>query len=541
MQQAVAPSRWCCRPNSFRKEAPELRDSDEHRWAYSSGRKRTPSFPHSGGKLGGMQETKPPAQRKRARLVVPSRSDLLLRNFTELIGGPLGSRSAPGVVSPGFFTVERVLIILTVAAALASVLLKGYCRVNGWQTPGQFYATCYSDFPELFRNRGLGEGAFPFFTQGSLFEYPVLMGLIAGTTALLVPGDGVTDARILGYFDVNATLIAAVWIVTVVVTARMTPRRPWDAAMVAIAPGIVLAGLINWDIWAVGLLAVGMYFLARERLILAGIFIGLGTATKLYPLLIFGAILLLALRSGRIRPLLVTAGAAAASWLAVNLPVAVANPAGWRYFYEFTEERPAGYSSPWFAYNLVAGRVNWKQLDPETINTMALNIFLVACLLIAVLALTAARRPRIAQLTFLIVAAFILTNKVYSPQFVIWLIPLLALARPRWRDFLIWQFVEGLHWAAIWMYLGQVTSGGVTQHNIDMPYYVLAVILHMVVTCYLMARIVWDVLDPDYDIIRRHGMDDPHGGPFDRAPDWLRLDLGRPSASVLPWRVKSNA
>ena len=30
------------------------------------------------------------AHRQRARLVVPSRSDLLLRNFTELVGGPLG-------------------------------------------------------------------------------------------------------------------------------------------------------------------------------------------------------------------------------------------------------------------------------------------------------------------------------------------------------------------------------------------------------------------------------------------------------------------
>ncbi len=86
---------------------------------------------------------------------------------------------------------------------------------------------------------------------------------------------------------------------------------------------------------------------------------------------------------------------------------------------------------------------------------------MLACVLIGVLALTAPRRPRLAQLAFLIVAAFILTNKVYSPQFVIWLIPLLALARPRWRDFLIWQTFEALHWAAVWMYLGQVTSGGV--------------------------------------------------------------------------------
>lgn len=488
-----------------------------------------------------MQETKPYRQRKRARFVVPSRSDSLLRNFTELVGGPLGKRSSPGEVSARPFTVERVLIVLTVIAALLAVLAKDYCRVNGWETPGQFYATCYSDFPELFKNRGLGDGVFPFFTQGSLFEYPVLMGIIAGVTALMVPGQGVGSERILGYFDVNATLIVAVWMVTVILTARINKRRPWDAAMVAVAPGIILAGFINWDMWAVGLLALGMYFFARDKLILAGVFIGLGTATKLYPLLILGAVLVLSLRSGKFRAFFVTAGAALASWLAVNLPLAALNPAGWRYFFEFTQSRPAGYSSPWFAYNLVADRLQWMQMNAATINTLALYLFIAACALIGILALCAPQRPRIAQLAFLIVAAFILTNKVYSPQFVIWLIPLLALARPRWRDFLIWQAAEGLHWAAIWMYLGQATSGGSVQHNLDMSYYVLAVGLHMVVTAYLMARIIMDIWDPAQDPLRIDGEDDPHGGPFDGARDWLRVDLFRPSRSVFPWSPRRDS
>ena len=485
-----------------------------------------------------MQETKPHQQRKRARFVVPSRNDSLLRNFTEVVGGPMGRHSAPGEVSPGPFTVERVLVILTVVAALIAVVAKDYCRVNGWETPTQFYATCYSDFPELFKNRGLGDGVFPFFTQGSLFEYPVLMGIIAGLTALVVPGNGPGPERILGYFDVNATLIVAIWIVTVLLTARMNKRRPWDAAMVAVVPGIILAGFINWDMWAVGLLALAMFLFSRNKPVLAGICIGLGTATKLYPVLILGAVLVLAIRSGKLRTFFTTAGAALAAWLAVNLPIAAMNPSGWQYFFEFTQDRPAGYSSPWFAYNLAAERLQWTQLTASTINSLALNLFIVACVLIGLLALTATRRPRLAQLAFLIVGAFILTNKVYSPQFVIWLIPLLALARPRWRDFLIWQAAEALHWGAIWMYLGQATSGGAAQHNIDMSAYVLAVILHMAVTAYLMARVVMDVLDPSQDPLRSHGDDDPHGGPFNGAKDWLRVNLRHPSLSVRPWSRK---
>lgn len=491
--------------------------------------------------LEAMQETQPHRQAKRARFVIPSRSDSFLAKFTDVAGGPLGSHSAPGAVSPGFFTVERVLIIFTIIAALLGVLIKGYCRANGWETPTHFYATCYSDFPELFRSRGLGEGVVPFFDREGLFEYPVIMGLIAGVTALMVPGSGLDLERTRGYFDLNATLVVAAWIVTVIATARINRRRPWDAAMVALAPGIVLSGFINWDMWAVALLAVGMYFFAREKPALAGVFIGLGTATKLYPVLILGAVLVLALRSGKLRTFFVTAGAAAASWLVVNVPIALMNFEGWRYFFEFTQDRPAGFSSPWFAYNLVAERLRWTQLDAETINSLALYLFVAACALIALLGLSAPRRPRMAQLVFLIVAAFILTNKVYSPQFVLWLVPLLALARPRWRDFLLWQAAEALHWGAVWMFLGQYTSGGSAQNNLDMPYYVLAVFLHMGATAYLMARVAIDIWDPRQDPVRTGRIDDPHGGVFDGARDWLRLDLARPSESLLPWRQAPKA
>ena len=494
----------------------------------------------AGGKLEPMHETLPAEDGPRSRIVVPSRSDALLQNFTELIGGPLGTRAAPGLVSSGIYTVERVLIVLTALAALVGLLLKGYCRVNGWETPTQFYATCYSDFPELFRNRGMAAGVFPILGSGSQFEYPVLIALIAGVTAWLVPG-GDANARSLAYFDINAVLLAAVFMALVLVIARMPGRRPWDAAMVALAPGIVLAGTINWDLWAACLLAVGMYLFARGRLVAAGILIGLATAVKLYPVLVLGPILLLALRTGRWRPLLVTGGAAAAAWLVVNVPFVAVNPSGWAYFFQYSAERGAGYSSAWFAYNLVAGRVGWAGLSADGVSILSVGLFVLACAGIAAVALMAPRRPRLAQLAFLVVAAFILTGKVYSPQYVVWLIPLLALARPRWRDFLVWQGIEALHWAAIWMYLGQVTSAGPSQHNLDMPYYVLAVAAHMVAVAYLMARVVWDIFDPAYDPIRRHHVDDPHGGPFAGAPDRFRLRLRRRAVPTLPVKARSHA
>ena len=229
-----------------------------------------------------------------------------------------------------------------------------------------------------------------------------------------------------------------------------------------------------------------------------------------------------------------SAAAAAAVWLAVNLPFMLRDFGGWFHFLDYSRQREAGYSSIWYAYNLTAQRQQLPVLSPEFINTASFLLFGAACAGIAVLALTAPRRPRMASLVFLVVAAFVLTNKVYSPQFVVWLVPLVALAHPRWRDFLLWQFFEVMHWWAIWMHLGQVTSGGEAARNLDAPYYVLAVLAHIAATVYIMAKVVRAVWRPEHDPVRRVDTDDPQGGDFDGAADKFvlalpgRLPAGRP-------------
>ncbi|MFJ3957297.1 glycosyltransferase family 87 protein [Arthrobacter sp. NPDC090010] len=478
--------------------------------------------------------------RTRSRLVVPTRADSLLARWTEAVGGPLGSRTAPGVVTPGFFTVDRVLVMLTVLAALIALAAKSYCRSNGWGGAGQYYATCYSDFPTLLGGEAFANGSLPVFTPGVHFEYPVLLGLVAAVTALGVPASLAPAQRALEYFDLNAFLVIVLWIGTVLVTARLARRRAWDAAMVALAPGIVAAGFINWDLWAVFALAVAMLCFARGRTVWAGVLIGLGAAIKLYPALMLVAILFLAIRSGRPAPFLRTAIAAVVSWLVVNLPFALLNPEAFRYFFDFSGSRGAGFSSLWESWNIVAGRLGQPTLSPAAVNVGVAVSFTVLCLLIGFATVTAPRRPRIAQLLFLLVAAFVLCNKVYSPQYVLWLIPLVALARPVWRDFLIWQAAELVHWAAIWMYLAAGTSGSGPQHNIDVPYYVCAVLLHAGASAYIMVRVLWDMMNPDDDIVRAGAVDDPQGGVFDGSPDRFRIDPGPRGHSVLPWRPSSG-
>ncbi|NED82523.1 hypothetical protein G3I76_20785, partial [Streptomyces sp. SID11233] len=75
-------------------------------------------------------------------------------------------------------------------------------------------------------------------------------------------------------------------------------------------------------------------------------------------------------------------------------------------------------------------------------------------------------------------------------------VPLAALARPRWRDFLIWQAGEVLYFLGIWLYLAY-TSGGKGAMGLSQEGYHLAICCHLLATAYLCAVVVRDILLPE--------------------------------------------
>ncbi len=86
-------------------------------------------------------------------------------------------------------------------------------------------------------------------------------------------------------------------------------------------------------------------------------------------------------------------------------------------FWRFNSSRAADLGSVWLALTDAGG-----SFSVETINRWSWVFFALVCLAVAVLAWKAPRTPRLAQLGFLVVAGFLLVNKVYSPQYVLWLL-----------------------------------------------------------------------------------------------------------------------
>jgi uncharacterized membrane protein len=217
--------------------------------------------------------------------------------------------------------------------------------------------------------------------------------------------------------------------------------------------------------------------------------------------------------------------ATSASWLVVNAPVAIAAWDNWRYFFTFNAARGMDFGSLWYALSIFG----FPGMYDGRINSITLIAFLIGFGVVALLALRLKTRPRLAQVAFLVIAVFTLAGKVYSPQYVLWLIPLAVLARPRWRDFMIWQAGEVLYFVAIWWHLvGYYDPEG---RSLPVGWYAAATVIRIAATLYFVGMVVRDMVRPDKDPVRSDGFaedqDDPGGGPFDAAPDIFTLRTSR--------------
>jgi len=418
------------------------------------------------------------------------------------------------------------LVLASLAGSALGFFNKAACRSGDWNFYlKQFQAHCYTDIYPLYFNEKLSAGQVPY--TGHPVEYPVLIGAAMQAVAWVVRP--ISDPFLRGreFFDVTVVLLAVFAVAGTLATAHAAGQsRRWTALGVALAPGLILASFINWDLIAMGLVALGMAAWAARRTVLAGVLLGLAVSTKFYPVLFFGPLLLLCLRAGRMRAFWVTTAAAAAAWLAVNLPVAFAAPAGWGRFYALSKSRPADWGSVWYFFETE----RWPFVGSLTggpLNLVSAAVFAVGCAGIGALILAAPRRPRVPQVFFLVLAMFLLSNKVWSPQYVIWLVPLVVLARPRLWAYAVWQVAEVSYFFAIWAYLITVAAGAgpiaVAEGGIGQGVYFAVLLSRFAAVVILMALVVTDILQPGHDLVRADGGDDPAGGCLDNAPDRVSL------------------
>lgn len=206
------------------------------------------------------------------------------------------------------------------------------------------------------------------------------------------------------------------------------------AAVTLIAASPLLVGPIflnAYDLWPAFLLSLALLLLVRGRAYWAFAVLGAAVAAKVYPLAVLPIALLSLDRALRRRALLTFLGVL----VVVHLPVAVLGPGGLRFSYELQARRGLELNSLGASILLAAGHPHLANQPPGSLNVTGetARAFAVVSALLVVAAIAAAAWAYHRGRLFLIaasaagVAGFVAFNKVFSAQYVDWLVPLVPL------------------------------------------------------------------------------------------------------------------
>jgi len=347
---------------------------------------------------------------------------------------------------------STLAVLLCILTLLAGWWSKARClNDGGWEAGEEYFAWCYTDIFPLWTAERLDVGAVPYLDHP--VEYPVLTG------AQMWVGQQVAEAfdpelRSRAFFHATAVsnALLSLGVLGLLAVAGVPARRLlwWP-----LAPALAVYAFLNWDPLAVLLLTAAVVAHLRDRDLAAGVAAGLGVAAKLIPGVVIPVIIAARLAQGRRRDALLHGAGATLAWLAVNLPVILVAPDGWLRFFTLNRERGANFDSLWY----LAERVRGAAFSVSRLNLGSAALLLG---LTAVIVVVGARRRDPSQwwsLALPILVAFVLTNKVYSPQYSLWLLPLAVLSLRNLAPYAAFLVSDLLLFLIEFPFLGGLTGG----------------------------------------------------------------------------------
>jgi hypothetical protein len=262
----------------------------------------------------------------------------------------------------------------------------------------------YSDIASLFYRDKLRPHPRPYFDYK--FEYPVGTGLLVYLLNFASPMPR--------YFLTSSLFLAVCGLATMVTLQRFPQGKPW---LLALSPALALYVNLNWDMWAVLLMLIALLLIERERATLGGVLLATAVWTKFFPIVMLPLVVLAWLRAGRRQAALRLSAAFTVATIVINAPLLVLRPQAWLYFFEVNRTRPRELNG-------------WNLIESWGLTTAQINFWSAALLVVSLVVIMAlvwrGNRDALLAACTAATALFFFVNKVYSPQYSLWIAVLLA-------------------------------------------------------------------------------------------------------------------
>lgn len=370
---------------------------------------------------------------------------------------------------------------------------------------------CHSDLSRSY-NMNWSTGASPLGNQGMnvaplegvFIQIAVWFSGLLGAESGPHVDDATRFAGVPAFFAVVAILLCAAFIVLIIASAVLAQhqRRPWNVLLIAASPVVLASGMINWDLLAIALTALGIVALQFERPFQSGILLGLAASTANMPFAFVLAVVFVLLISARPQ-LWAFLGGLVPAWLLVHLPLLLArglDPV--LYYYVGQATKDVSYGSLWFLVQ--ESGVQFRQF-----GAFAFILTVVALAALLAWIYVTGRRPGVGAMCAMVVLVVVLLAPAYPPQAGLWVLFALFVALPRagesrgrgLQPAMLWVFsvVQVLHYLAVWGWIaGHLSRDG----NGPWMLYYLAVLMRFATEVAMLVVLVHQTYHgaPDHEI-----------------------------------------